>query len=103
MKLNGVKSHLLMLGNTSVQATIYIFGSLIKNSDEEKLLRVTIEKKLNFKGHANSFCKRASQKLDALAYISAHIEKPLLELRIATFITSHFRYCPSVWMTHDRA
>ena len=49
MKMNGDKCHQLMLGNKSVEATVYISGSLIKENDEERLLGVTIDKKLNFK------------------------------------------------------
>ena len=45
MKMNGDKIHLLVLGNKRVEATVNIYGSLIKESDEEKLLGVTIDKK----------------------------------------------------------
>ena len=103
MKMNGDKSHLLMFGNKSAEATVNISRSSIKESDEEKLLGVTIDKKLNFKSHVNSLCKKASQKLHALARISTYMEKPQLELTITTFIMSHFSYCPLVWMFHDRA
>ena len=48
MKMNGDKSHQLMLGNKSIEATVNISGSLIKENDEEKLLGVTVDKKLNF-------------------------------------------------------
>ena len=64
---------------------------------------MTIDKKLNFKSHVNSLCKKASQKLHALARISTYMEKPQLKLTITTFIMSHFSYCPLVWMFHDRA
>ena len=92
-----------MLGNKGVEATVNISGSLIKESDEEKLLGVTIDKKLIFKSHVNSLCKIASQKLHALARISTYMEKPQLELTMNTFIMLHFSYCPLVWMFHDRA
>ena len=74
--MNGDKSHLLMLGNNSVEAPVNISGSLIKESDEEKLLGATIDKKLNFKSHVNSLCKKAGQKLQALARILTYMEKP---------------------------
>ena len=76
MKIHGDKSHLLMLGNKSVEATVNISGFLIKESDEEKLLGVTIDKQLNFKSHVNSLCKNASQKLHSLARMSTYMEKP---------------------------
>ena len=43
------------------------FGSFIKESDQEKLLGVTLDKTLNFKTHVTNLCKKASQKLHALA------------------------------------
>ena len=46
MKTNGDKGHLLVLGNKRVEATLSISGSLIKESDEEKLLGVTIGSKV---------------------------------------------------------
>ena len=48
MKMNNDKSHLLVLGNKGIETTVNISGSLIKESDEEKLLGVTIDKKTNF-------------------------------------------------------
>ena len=71
MKMNGDKIHLLMLGNKSVEATVNISGSLVKGSDEEKLLGVTIDKKLNFKSHVNSLCKKSKSKI---ACISMYID-----------------------------
>ena len=71
MKMNADKSHLLVLGNKGVEATVNISGSLIKESDEEKLLGVIIDKKLIFKIHVNS--KKASLKLHALARISTYM------------------------------
>ena len=49
MKMNEDKSHLLIFGKKEDQATVNISGSLIEESDEEKLLGVTLDKKLNFK------------------------------------------------------
>ena len=103
MKMNDDKSNLLVLGNKGVEATLNISGSLIKERDEEKLLGVIIDKKLTFKTHVDSLCKKASQKLHALARISTYMGKPHLELTMNTFIMSHFSYCPLVWMFHDRA
>ena len=103
MKMNGDKSHLLVLGNKSVEAIVNISGYLIKESDKEKLLGVTIDKKLNFKSHVHSLCKKASLKLHALARISTYMERPHLELKIAAFTMSQVSYCPLVWMFHDKA
>ena len=94
MKMNGSKSHLLVLGNKRVEVTVNISGSLINESDE-KLLGVSIDKKLNFKSHVNNLCKKASRKLHALPGISTYAEKPQLELTMTTFIMSCYKVEPS--------
>ena len=100
MKMNDDKSRLLVFGRKGVEATVNISGSLTEESDEEKLLGVTINKKLNFKSQVNSLCKQASQKLHALARISKYMDKPKLQITMSTFIMSHFSYCPLVWIFH---
>ena len=102
MKMNEDKSHLLVFGNKDDKVTVNISGSLIKESDEEKLLGVTLDKTLNFKNHVTNLCKKASQKLHALARVSRYMDKPQLELTMTSFVMSHFSYCPLVWMFHDR-
>ena len=70
MKANSDKSHLLL--STSTSSTANINGDIIKNSESEKLLWVTIDYKLNFEEHLSvKACDKASQKLNvALAGVS---------------------------------
>ena len=75
---------------------------MIQESDEEKLLGLTLDRRLNFKNHVSNLCKKASQKLHALARVSKYMEKSKLELTMTSFVMSHFSYCPLVWMFHDR-
>ena len=93
---------MLVFGNKDDEVTVNISGSLIKESDEEKLLGVTLDKTLNFKNHLSNLCKKASQKLHALARVSRYMDKPQLEPTMTSFVMSHFSYCPLVWMFHDR-
>ena len=72
--MNEDKSHLLVFGNKDDDATVNISGSFIEESEEEKLLGVTLDKKLKFKTHVNNLCKKASQKLHALARVLRFIE-----------------------------
>ena len=53
--------------------TANINGDIIKNSESEKLLGVTIDYKLNFEEHLTKVCDKASQKLNALARISSYM------------------------------
>ena len=48
MKMNEDKSHLLVFGKKDDEATVNISGFLIEESDEEKLLGVTLDKKTEF-------------------------------------------------------
>ena len=71
-------------------------------SDYEKLLGVTFDKKLSFKKHVEDLSKKASQKLHALARLSNYIDPIKSEILMNSFIRSQFNYCPLVWMFHDR-
>ena len=47
-------------------------------------------------------CKRASQKLNALSRIASCMVFDQRRLILNSSITSHFFYCPIVWMFHSR-
>ena len=47
-------------------------------------------------------CKRASQKLHALARISTLMSFNQRKIIMNAFITSQFNYCPLIWMCHSR-
>ena len=68
MKANADKCHLLVSSNENCTAKIDDFS--INNSTEEKLLGVRFDSNLSFENHVTSLCKKASQKLHALARIS---------------------------------
>ena len=74
MKLNDDKCHLHVFGDETNDVSVTVGNSLIKESTEEKLLGVTIDKDLSFKNHLDSLCKKASQKLHALARISKFMD-----------------------------
>ena len=57
---------------------------------------------LNFNEHVSSLCKRASQKLNALSRIASCMVFDQRRLILNSSITSHFFYCPIVWMFHNR-
>ena len=70
MKLNEGKCHLLTFGTIQSNVTIKIEEAIIEESSDEKLLGVIFDKKLNFRSHISSLCRRASQKLHVLARVS---------------------------------
>ena len=100
MKANADKYHLLVTRDTDVTAKI---GELdVKNSMEEKLLGVKIDSKLSFENHVSFLCKKASQKLHALARVVNFMDLAKRKSLMKAFITSQFNYCPLIWMFHGR-
>ena len=100
MKANAYKCHLLLSENIKHVACINHIQ--IETNTSEKLLGVTIDCDLKFDIHVNSLCKKATQKLNALARISGYMDSSKKRTVMKAFITSHFSYCPLVWMFHSR-
>ena len=53
--------------------------------------------------HVNAICKKAGQRLHALASISSYLNVDKLRIMMNTFVMSQFSYCPLIWMFHDRS
>lgn len=70
----------MVFGDKSNDSTIQIETTRIAESREEKL-GITLDKKLAFKTHFESLCKKANQKLHALSRIANHFstEQPKSE------------------------
>ena len=100
MKANAGKCHLLVTTNSAVSANIEEF--VINNSNEEKLLGIKIDTKLSLENHVSSLCKKASQKLHALARIVNYMDLSKRKSLMKAFVTSQFNYCPLIWMFHSR-
>ena len=101
LKSNEDKCHLLM-SKLSPDLCVKAGNEIISNSNEVKLLGITFDNALNFDIHVSSLCKKANQKLHALARLSNYMDQEKLRLIMKAFITSHFSYCPLVWMFHSR-
>ena len=56
----------------------------------EKLLGIKIDQKLSFEPHVKSLCKKASQKLNALARMASSLKFKQRKLLLKAFITAHF-------------
>ena len=74
----------------------------ISNSSNQRLLGIRFNSDFRFDDHAASFCKKASQKQNALTrgaqYMSLAQHRPIMK----AFICSQFGYCPLVWIFHSR-
>ena len=101
LKLNADKCHLL-ISNHNTDIHIKVGEEVIECSNSVKLLGVTIDNNLNFKDQVSNLCKKASQKLHALARISKFMCEDKLRMLMKAFIESQFGYCPLTWMFHSR-
>ena len=100
MKVNTGKSNLLVSGN--VRATAKIDDNYIESEKEQVLLGITIDSNLTFENHINNICKKASQKLNALARVAPYMNMQKRRIIMKSFVTSQFGYCPLIWMFHSR-
>ena len=89
----------LTFGTSQDDIKITVGEAIVKESSEEKLLGVIIDKNLIFKSHASNLCKKASQR----TRVSAFVNPDKLRLLMNSFIKSQLSYCPLIWMFHDRA
>ena len=101
MKVIADKFHLLITGNYEVSANINEFET--ESSKNEKLLGISIDTRLSFEHHITSLCKKASQKLHALARIAHYMDFEKRRSLMKAFVISQFSYCPLIWMFQNRA
>ena len=99
MQGNSGKYHLILSTNETAQ--IQIGESLIESTNCEKLLDVNIDSKLSFDKHIRAICKKASNKLRALARVTPYMAIEEKKVLMNSFFDSQFNYCPLVWMCHS--
>ena len=73
MALNAGKCHFLCLGKNTRNEAFIFKGLVMKNSNEQIILGVTLDNKLTFKSHIKNLCKKASQKIGVLPRLSNHL------------------------------
>ena len=88
MKANSDKIHLLL--SYSEPSKLVIDGSSIETNTKEVLLGITIDKNLKFDDHVNNLCKKACQKLNALARLAPYMNVEKRRIIMKAFIESQF-------------
>ena len=58
--------------------------------------------KLSFENHVSYLCKKANQKLHALARIANYMDVSKRKCLMKVFVTSQFNYCLLIWIFHSR-
>ena len=97
---NPDKWHLLLSGQGN-ELFVTIGQRSNCNSSTEKILGVVFDNKLNFNCHLDKLCKKAGQKIHALARVSNFMSHKQRKVIMNAFISSQFNYCP-LWMLHSR-
>ena len=100
LKANPDECHLLI--NTDEIVALKTKNETITNSASEKLLGILFNNKFDFDEHVTSLCRKASQKLNALARVVHYLNLAQRRLIRNAFIFSQFGYCPLVWTFHSR-
>ena len=102
MLLNPGKCHYIVIGDDDPSHKIILNNNEIANSNEEKLLGILLDSKLNFDSHIISLCKKAGQKLSALARINHYLTPDQKLLLLNSVLKSQVSYCPLIWMFTSR-
>ena len=100
LKANPNKCHLLI--NTDENIALKIKNETVTNSSNQKLLGILFNNKFDFDEHVTLLCRKASQKLNALARVAHYMNLVQRRFIMNAFIFSQFGYCPLVWMFHSR-
>ena len=103
MVLNADKYHFTRLGKDTENETFIFNNFIFNNSNEEKILGITIDNKLTFKGHIKILCRKAAQKMGALSRLLNHLSDSQKRSIFNSLIKSQFNYCPLMWMFCSRA
>ena len=85
LETNDDMCHLMIFSNKCSKATVIIRSSTFKESEYEKMLGITVDKKLRFRKHIEDLCKKANQKLHALVRLSTYIDPLKLQILIKFF------------------
>ena len=71
--LNPGKCHYIVIGDVDPSHKIILNNNETASSNEEKLLGILLDSKLNFDSHITSFYKKKGQKLSAHARINHYL------------------------------
>ena len=73
MTLNPGKCHYMVIGSRDLSHEIMLNNNKITSSNEEKLLGIFLNGKLNLESHMGSLCRKAGQKISALARLKNYL------------------------------
>ena len=89
----------MSIGKDTHDKNVFYYDNLsLKNSNEEEILGVIIDKKLTFHQYVKKICCKSGQKLSALLRLSSYLDTNKEKTIYTTMVKSQLNYCPLVWM-----
>ena len=102
MKLNTDKCRLIVSGYKHEQVWANIGKDLIWESNDVKLLGITIDRDLKFDKHVLKFCSKDNQIFSTFSRIAKFFSFNKKRALLKAFVESQLKYCSVVWMFHSR-
>ena len=99
MALNPGTCHYMAISNKKLSHEIMLNHNEVTSSNEEKLLCILLDSKLNFKSHIVSLCRKADQKINVLAGLRNYLTSDQRNVLFNSIIKSHFSYCSLMFFT----
>ena len=75
---------------------------IVWESNDVKLLGVTLDSNLRLDKHVSNICLKAKSKLSALSRVAKFVPFKRRCILFKVFIESQYKYCPLVWLFHGR-
>ena len=98
MTLNPGECHYMVIGSVDLSHEIMLNNSKITSSNEEKLLGIFLDSKLNSESNIAFLCRKAGRNINALARLKNYVTSDERNLLLDSVIKSQFTYCPLIWM-----
>ena len=75
---------------------------IVWESNDAKLLGITLYNNVKFDKHEANICSKANRKLSALTRVAIFLPFKKSHILFKAFIESQIKYYPLVWMFHGR-
>ena len=90
MPLNPGECHYMLIGSRDLSYEIMLNNNKITSFNKEKLLGIFLDRKLNFKSHIHSLCRKAGQKINTIARLKSNLTSDQRNLLLNSVINSQF-------------
>ena len=92
MKRNSDKCHLLVSGNKNRQMWVKLDRNIVWESNDVKLLGITLNNELKFDQHVSNICSKGNRKLSTLTRVAKFLPFKKRLILFKAFTKSQFKY-----------